>query len=114
MAGPELHPTRAHLLVCVSGSCTVRGSGSLYQALWQAMEKEGLAYYQRGGSVRLSESGCLGACSYGPTIACYFKKNGMLHEAWYAGMSTASALQVARAAASDGPLPTAGRFGERE
>jgi NADH:ubiquinone oxidoreductase subunit E len=63
--------TAAHLLVCVGPRCTGRGARPMFQEVWDALDQEKIAYYRTGGSIRLTETGCLGACDYGPTIACY-------------------------------------------
>ena len=70
------------------------------------MEHERLSYYRTGGSVRLTESGCLGACGHGPTLVCYRDHE----QAWYAPVSTTEALEIARSAHADDALPTKNRF----
>ena len=41
------------------------GGAELFANAWQDLETHRLAYYTRGGSLRLTESGCLGACARG-------------------------------------------------
>jgi (2Fe-2S) ferredoxin len=89
--------TRAHVLVCVDGRCAVRGSQELHRALWQAMEDERLAYYRTGGSVRMTSSGCLGACDDGPTVAVYAPDDhGVLHPKWYGSMTLPETIELVR------------------
>jgi (2Fe-2S) ferredoxin len=107
---PTFFDTQAHLMVCVDEPCARQGSRQLYQALWRALETENLAYYKRGGNLRLTHSGCLGACNFGPTMACYFKREGKLEEAWYAGMTLPRALELARAVHAGSEPPEQGRF----
>ncbi|HWG85809.1 MAG TPA: (2Fe-2S) ferredoxin domain-containing protein [Deinococcales bacterium] len=107
---PEFFPTRAHLLVCTDPSCRDRGADLLYRALWQGLERERLAYYQRGGNLRLTEAGCLGACRFGPNITCYYRKGGELREAWYHGMDYPAAMALARALHAGEEPPAERRF----
>ena len=108
---PTFFATRGHLLVCQNTSCKARGSGLLYRALWNALEQGKLAYYQSGGSLRLTESGCLGACSFGPVVACYRTRNGVMEEGWYAAVDVPLAKQVAQAMHDETDLPTERRYG---
>ena len=109
--GPRYFRTRGHLLVCQNGSCRARGSELLYQALWNALEREQLAYYKQGGSLRLTSSGCLGACSFGPTLCVYRERAGGLEEGWYAAVDFRLAMQVARAVHEGAELPEERRYG---
>ena len=111
---PPYFRTTAHLLVCQHVNCKARGSDLLYKALWNALDTSRLAYYKTGGSVRLTESGCLGACSYGPVICVYRQGAGEvlgLEEGWYAAADVPLALRVARAAHEGAELPTERRYG---
>ncbi|MVN85836.1 (2Fe-2S) ferredoxin domain-containing protein [Deinococcus sp. HMF7620] len=110
---PKFFATRAHLLVCQGQSCQGRGSALLYKALWNHLERQSLAYYKKGGSLRLTESGCLGACSYGPTLCVYRPKpaGGGLEEAWYAAVDFPLATRIAGAAHEETPLPEEHRYG---
>ena len=112
-SGPRYFPTAGHLMVCQGQSCLARNSRLLYQALWQALDREYLAYYKPGGQVRLTESGCLGACSYGPTMCVYRtpSSGAGLEQGWYAGMDFPAALALARAVQVGAELPQAGRYG---
>ncbi|MEF2277153.1 NAD(P)H-dependent oxidoreductase subunit E [Deinococcus sp. YIM 134068] len=103
--------TSGHLLVCQGKSCQTRGSALLYRALWNHLERDGLAYYKTGGSIRLTESGCLGACSYGPTLCVYRKRGGELEEGWYAAADLPLASAVARAVHEGAELPGEHRYG---
>ena len=60
-----------HLLVCTGPNCAARGAGAMFSAVWAGLERDHLAYYKTGGSVRCTATGCLGACSEGPTVAAY-------------------------------------------
>lgn len=98
MHEPSVPLTSAHVLVCVDGRCAVRGSQELHRALWQAMEDERLAYYRSGGSVRMTSSGCLGACDHGPTVAVYANHaDGTTTPKWYGSMTLPETLNVVRA-----------------
>jgi (2Fe-2S) ferredoxin len=98
MHEPTVPSTSAHVLVCVDGRCAVRGSQELHRALWQAMEDERLAYYRTGGSVRMTSSGCLGACDHGPTVAVYSSDTtGTVTPRWYGSMTFPETLGVVRA-----------------
>ena len=109
---PKFFDTKAHLMICVSRDCAAQGSRALYGAVWNAFEHEYLAYYKRGGSLRLTESGCLGACQYGPNATCYFKRDGVLHQAWYARQDLPQLMEIARALHADAPLPERGCYYE--
>ncbi|WP_221089972.1 (2Fe-2S) ferredoxin domain-containing protein [Deinococcus aquaedulcis] len=111
---PKFFSTRAHLLVCQGQSCQGRGSALLYRALWNHLERDALAYYKKGGSLRLTESGCLGACSYGPTLCVYRAQSGgggALEQAWYAAVDFPLARRIAQAAHDEAPLPAEHRYG---
>lgn len=103
--------TNAHLLLCQHQSCKARGSDLLLLALERALEREKLAYYKAGGSLRLTSSGCLGACGYGPILACYRERNGTLEQAWYENVDFPLAVKVARAAHGETELPPERRYG---
>ena len=108
---PKHFSTRGHLLVCQGANCQARGSVLLHKALWNHLERSSLAYYKRGGSVRLTESGCLGACSFGPTLCVYRQRNGALEEGWYAAVHFPLAARVAQAVHEEAELPEEGRYG---
>lgn len=109
---PLFFETRAHVLACTGPTCAQRGGRAVFEATWDAMETRGLAYYTTGGSVRLSETGCQGACSHGPNaIAYYGAPDGRgLAEAWYAGMTQERLLALVEALHAGRPLPTEGRY----
>lgn len=111
---PYFFATQAHLLICTDGRCAKEGAKILFQAVWNAFEAEKLAYYKTGGNLRLSESGCLGACQFGPTVACYFKRQERLQEAWYYHQTLPSTLQLARALQAGLELPSENRFDEMQ
>lgn len=111
MPTPLYFRTTGHLLICQNTNCKARGSDLLYRAVWNALEQEKLAYYKTGGSLRLTESGCLGACSFGPVMACYRTRNGVMEEAWYAAVDVPLAKQVAQAIHDEAELPSEGRYG---
>jgi (2Fe-2S) ferredoxin len=108
---PYFFATAAHILVCTGSHCAGRGSGALFGALWQGLEQEKLAYYKSGGNLRLTQSGCLGACQDGPTVACYFRRAGALAEAWYSGMDYPDTMNLARALHRGDDLPQKKLFG---
>ncbi|WP_425145852.1 (2Fe-2S) ferredoxin domain-containing protein [Deinococcus sp.] len=110
-ARPPYFRTSGHLLVCQHLNCRSRGSELLYKALWNALERERLAYFKTGGSLRLTESGCLGACSYGPVLCVYRQRAGVLEEGWYAAADLPLALEVARAVHAGEDLPQDRKYG---
>jgi (2Fe-2S) ferredoxin len=92
-------PTSAHLLVCTGASCATRGSQRLFNEVWAALSEQRIAYFCSGGSVRLTESGCLGACDYGPTVATYVAgPDGQFAERFYVRMTLDATVEVARRA----------------
>lgn len=113
MAQPPYFPTRAHLLLCTGPRCARGGSTRLFASAWSALEARGLAYYKTHGSVRLTESGCLGACDHGPTLACYASTKDGLVEGWYDHADLGLVLEVAERAHHGEPLPDERRFGPR-
>lgn len=107
---PSFFKTRAHLLVCTSEKCAAKGSRILFQTLWNALERERLAYYA-GGHVRLTETGCLGACQFGPNATCYRNlENGNLEEGWYYGLDFTKILNLAKTLNDGEKLPIEKRF----
>jgi (2Fe-2S) ferredoxin len=96
MAGkPRAHDavaTTPHLLVCTGPNCAARGAGALFSNVWTALEREGLAYYKTGGSVRCTASGCLGACAEGPTVAAYPAQG---EPQWWVGMNLDATVALA-------------------
>ena len=90
--------TAAHLLICVGPRCVANGSAQLFSEIWDALESEQIAYYRTGGSVRLTDSGCLGACELGPTVACYYRgsETAQLTATWRVRMTFDSTLALAR------------------
>jgi (2Fe-2S) ferredoxin len=90
--------TSAHLLVCVGPRCTGRGARPMFQEVWDALDREKIAYYRTGGSVRLTETGCLGACDFGPTVACYTAKANTpsLDQVWRVNMTAEKIVELAR------------------
>lgn len=110
---PQFFPTSGHIMVCQGQTCRSRNSALLYQALWQYLEEHSLAYYKQGGSVRLTESGCLGACSYGPTLCTYrqTQEGGeQLEQAWYAACTLPLACRIAEAVHQRDELPSEQRY----
>jgi (2Fe-2S) ferredoxin len=107
---PHFFKTNAHILICTDERCLRDGSRLLFQAVWQSFESEKIAYYKTGGNLRLTESGCLGACQFGPTVACYFKRDSHLEQAWYQRMTYPKIMQLARALRDGLELPLEGRF----
>ncbi|GGR28480.1 (2Fe-2S) ferredoxin domain-containing protein [Deinococcus ruber] len=108
---PTYFKTSGHLLVCQHVNCKARGAQLLYTALWNALDREKLAYFKTGGSVRLTESGCLGACSFGPVLCVYRQRAGQLEEGWYAAADYALGMAVARAVHAGEDLPTDRKYG---
>lgn len=109
---PTFFPTRAHVLVCTGPRCLARGARALFEGAWREAEARELAYHVRGGSIRLTESGCQGACEHGPNAIAYFRAPGApgLAEAWYAGVDLPRLLGVMESLHRDAPLPRAGRY----
>lgn len=108
---PTFFPTRAHLLVCTGPDCTQRGARGLFARVTSELEAQRLAYYKSGGSVRLTEAGCLGACAHGPNACAYFERgDGALAQAWYAGVDDADLVALARALHDGEEPPEAKRF----
>jgi (2Fe-2S) ferredoxin len=70
----------------------------MFQEVWDALDREKLAYYRTGGSVRLTETGCLGACDLGPTIACYTAnpQDARLDQQWRVNMTAEKIVELAR------------------
>lgn len=112
--GPLFYATRAHLLLCTGPRCSRRQSPRVLEVAWRELERRSIAYYKRGGSIRLTEAGCLGQCSHGPTLAAYYgEASGKLAEAWYVGVDANEVVAIAEALHTGAPLPARGRFGPR-
>jgi (2Fe-2S) ferredoxin len=63
------------------------------------LSEQRIAYFCSGGSVRLTESGCLGACDYGPTVGTYVASpDGQHVERFYVRMTSEATIDVARRA----------------
>jgi (2Fe-2S) ferredoxin len=107
---PSFFATQAHIQICTSNHCAARGGKLLFQAVWKGLEQEKLVYYAKGGNLRLTSSGCLGACDFGPTVACYFRQGAHLEQAWYHGMDYPSTMHLARALHGGLELPQQKRF----
>ena len=97
-------------MLCQNSSCKQRGADVLHLALTRGLEQEHLMYYKSGGSIRYTTSGCLGACSYGPVLACYRQTPEGIEEAWYFGVNFPLAMKVARAVQQEQSLPAEQRF----
>ncbi|WP_075833800.1 (2Fe-2S) ferredoxin domain-containing protein [Deinococcus marmoris] len=110
-SGPKYFKTSGHLLVCQGPNCQARGSVLLYKALWKHLESASLAYYKTGGSIRLSESGCLGSCSYGPSLCVYRQTQEGLEEGWFAAVDFPQAARLAQAVHDGAALPDEGKYG---
>jgi len=73
-----------HIFVCENvrpeddpkGCCAAKGSAEIRQAMKREIKQRGLR-----GEVRANQSGCLDACSYGPSVVVY--PEGI----WYGGVS---------------------------
>jgi (2Fe-2S) ferredoxin len=92
-------PVAAHLLVCIGPSCAERGSRSMLADTWSTLEREDLAYYCSGGTIRLTATDCLGACAQGPTVMAYVRDRTdptIMHEEPYVAMTAASTATLAR------------------
>jgi (2Fe-2S) ferredoxin len=107
---PKFFKTKGHLMLCQNSTCQSRGGGILHSVLVPTLEQRHLMYYTSNGTLRYTTSGCLGACSYGPILACYRQTPHGLEQAWYAGVTLPLALEVALAVQNDLPLPSQGRF----
>jgi (2Fe-2S) ferredoxin len=97
------------MLVCTGPRCSRVGSPRLFRDASDLLERRRLAYYKDGGTVRLSEAGCLGACGHGPTLACY-RGSVQLEQAWYFGADLPLVLRVAEAIQNEAPLPDERRY----
>lgn len=98
--------------MCTGPRCARRGGARLFAEAWHTLETRHLAYYKSGGTVRLTESGCQGACDHGPNAIVYFTDtSGTLQEAWYAGVDHERLVDLAEAVHGDLPLPGEGRYG---
>ena len=72
------NPYRKHALVCTYGkTCATQESESIWRALKQRIRER-----EFEDDVRITRSGCMGQCGYGP-IACIYPDN-----VWYAALST--------------------------
>lgn len=110
---PLFFATRAHLLVCVGPQCSKRGSRELLGRATAHLEAQKLAYYKEGGTLRLTATGCLGACAHGPNLTAYYgDENGQLREAWYAGVDDARLKSIAEALHAGTEPPAEGRYDE--
>jgi (2Fe-2S) ferredoxin len=107
---PTFFKTKAHLMVCTGQRCSEAGSRFLFQSVWQSFETEKLVYYKSGGNLRLTESGCLGSCSFAPSAACYFDHDGKLEQAWYAKLDHPQIMTIARALHAGQDLPERNRY----
>jgi (2Fe-2S) ferredoxin len=114
LSKPTFFATQAHIQICTSSHCATRGAKPLFQAVWKGLVTEKLAYYTKGGNLRLTQSGCLGACDFGPTLACYFRREQQLDQAWYFGMDYPRTMQLARALHGGLELPSEGRFDQAQ
>ncbi len=111
MDEPIFFSTRAHVLLCTGPRCAMAGSRRVLNEATDALEQRRVAYYRQGGTVRLTEAGCLGACAFGPTVAAYYAQpDGQLTEAWYVGMTTDKVVALAEALHDGEPPPEDGRF----
>ena len=111
---PLFFATRAHVLLCTGPRCSRRGSARVLETAWRELEGRALAYYKSGGSIRLTEAGCLGQCSHGPTLVAYHgDEQGRLREAWYVGVDAPQVISIAEALHDGSALPERGRFGPR-
>lgn len=109
MSQPLFFRTKAHVLVCTGPSCARRGARPLFERAWSEMEKRRLAYYA-GGDVRLTESGCQGACNHGPNAIAYYGAGGGIAEAWYHDLDEAELLEVVERLDRGEPPPDHKRY----
>jgi NADH:ubiquinone oxidoreductase subunit E len=111
---PLFFETRAHVLVCTSVNCSRAGARRVFEATWRALEERKVAYYRDGGTVRLTESGCQGACGHGPNAIVYFvDASGVMREGYYAGLDAARLLEIAEAVHEGRDPGPANRYGGR-
>ena len=65
--------------------------------------------------MRLTQSGCLGACGSGPAVCAYrTRPEGGLEEGWYAAVDFPLALRLARTMHEGQPLPGEHRYGPEQ
>ena len=71
------NPYRIHAFVCLGGkTCPAQGSEEIWRQLKARVKELGLAE-----EIRISKSGCVGQCGYGP-MACVYPDG-----VWYAGLT---------------------------
>jgi len=71
------NPYRVHAFVCTGGkTCPQQGSFAIWMALKARVKELGLE-----DEIRISKSGCIGQCGYGP-MACVYPDN-----VWYGALS---------------------------
>jgi len=108
---PIFFATRAHVLLCTGPRCSMAGSRQLLAEATTELERRRVAYYRDGGTVRLTETGCLGACAFGPTVAAYYAgSDGKITEAWYVRMDREKVVALAEALHRGESPPEEGRF----
>ena len=84
-------PYQRHVFVCTNersetdprGCCKARGSEQVLSALKKALKERGLS-----GKVRANSSGCLDACSQGPSMVVYPEA------VWYGKVSQADVEEI--------------------
>lgn len=111
---PLFFQTRAHVLVCTGPNCVRDGAREVFASTWKTLEASKVAYYRDGGTVRLTESGCQGACGHGPNAIVYFvDASGTMREGYYAGLDAARLVAIATAVHEQRDPGVANRYGGR-
>jgi (2Fe-2S) ferredoxin len=109
---PLFFQTRAHVFVCTGPNCVRDGARGVFASTWKTLEAKKVAYYRDGGTVRLTESGCQGACGHGPNAIVYFvDASGTMREGYYTGLDAERLIAIATAVHEQRDPGPANRYG---
>jgi (2Fe-2S) ferredoxin len=88
------------------------GARGVFASTWKTLEAKKVAYYRDGGTVRLTESGCQGACGHGPNAIVYFvDASGTMREGYYTGLDAERLIAIATAVHEQRDPGPANRYG---
>jgi len=111
---PLVFQTRATVLVCTGVNCARDGARHVLHATTRSLDARHVAYHREGGTVRLTESACQGACGHGPNAIVHFiDASGALREGYYAGLHAARLLEIVEAVHEGSDPGPANRYGGR-